>query len=223
MERQPSCVPSCPSRYCSGRCARALQHLPVVQNCPHNASFTEWQKDMFLKRTITLIAVRMQEGDMIVLGIDPGLATVGYGVLESRDGRVKTVLAYDCIRTSGKDSTTPQRLEEIFSRICSLISEHHPGWIALEKLFFSKNVTSALGVAEVRGVILLAAEQHRVKVAEYTPNQVKLAITGSGRADKRQMQEMICRLLALPGIPKPDDVADGLCLALCHLHVVREP
>jgi crossover junction endodeoxyribonuclease RuvC len=160
---------------------------------------------------------------MIVLGIDPGLATVGYGLLESKDGRVKNVLGYDCIRTSGKNCTTPERLEEIFNRICRIIEDHRPEWIALEQLFFSRNVTSAMGVAEVRGVILLAAQQHRIRVAEYTPNQVKLAITGSGRADKRQMQEMIRRLLDLPEIPKPDDVADGLSVALCHIHMVREP
>jgi len=160
---------------------------------------------------------------MIVLGIDPGLATVGYGVIESLDGRVRAVLCYDCIRTSGKVSTTPERLEEIYTRVCGIIGEHRPGWMAMEKLFFSRNVSSALNVAEVRGVILLAAQRHGIPVAEYTPNQVKQAITGSGRADKRQMQEMIRRLLDLPEIPKPDDVADGLAVALCHLHVVREP
>jgi len=160
---------------------------------------------------------------MRVLGIDPGLATVGYGVIESLDGRVRAVLCYDCIRTSGKKSTTPERLEEIYDRVCRIIDEHQPGWVAMEKLFFSRNVSSALNVAEVRGVILLAAQRHGIPVAEYTPNQVKQAITGSGRADKRQMQEMIRRLLDLPEIPKPDDVADGLSIALCHLHVVREP
>jgi crossover junction endodeoxyribonuclease RuvC len=193
------------------------------QNCPDNVRFQEWQKDMFYQHTITSIAACVQEGDMIVLGIDPGLATVGYGILESRDGRVKNVVCYDCILTSGKNSTTPERLEEIFNRICGIIEEHRPGWMALEKLFFSRNVTSAMGVAEVRGVLLLAAQQHRIRVAEYTPNQVKQAITGSGRADKRQMQEMVRRLLDLSEIPKPDDVADGLSVALCHLHTVREP
>jgi len=93
---------------------------------------------------------------MRVLGIDPGLATVGYGVIESLDGRVRAVLCYDCIRTSGKKSTTPERLEEIYTRVCGIIGEHRPGWMAMEKLFFSRNVSSALNVAEVRGVILLA-------------------------------------------------------------------
>jgi crossover junction endodeoxyribonuclease RuvC len=93
----------------------------------------------------------------------------------------------------------------------------------METLFFSRNVTSALEVAEVRGVIMLAAQKHGVPVAEYTPNQVKQAVTGSGRADKRQMQEMITRLLGLPAIPRPDDVADGLSVALCHIHTARFP
>jgi crossover junction endodeoxyribonuclease RuvC len=159
---------------------------------------------------------------MIVLGVDPGLATVGYGVLE-RSGPVTKAVAYDCIRTSGRDKETPERLEEIFLGIDALIAAYRPSWVAVEKLFFSRNVTSALAVSEVRGVILLAARKHRVPVREYTPSQVKLAITGSGKADKRQVQEMIRRLLDLPAIPKPDDVADGLSVALCHLHVLREP
>ncbi len=158
---------------------------------------------------------------MIVLGIDPGLATVGYGVLESSGGRVRAV-SYDCIRTSGRNKETPERLEEIFLGINGLIEKFSPSQAAVEKLFFSRNVTSAMAVAEVRGVILLAARRHGVPVREYTPSQIKLAITGSGKADKRQMQEMIRRLLDLPEIPKPDDVADGLSVALCHIHITRE-
>jgi crossover junction endodeoxyribonuclease RuvC len=91
----------------------------------------------------------------------------------------------------------------------------------MEKLFFSKNTTSAMGVSEVRGVILLTAEQRKIPVTEYTPNQIKLAITGSGRADKAQMQQMVTRLLHLDEIPTPDDAADGLSIALCHIHVMR--
>jgi crossover junction endodeoxyribonuclease RuvC len=157
----------------------------------------------------------------IVLGIDPGLATVGYGILERSKKGFRPV-SYDCIRTSGSKET-PERLEEIFCGIESLIERYTPTWVAVEKLFFSRNVTSAMAVSEVRGVILLAAQRHHVPVREYTPSQVKLAITGSGRADKRQVQEMIRRLLDLPAIPKPDDVADALSVALCHLHVLREP
>ncbi len=157
---------------------------------------------------------------MIILGIDPGLATVGYGIIEVEQGRSRAI-CYDCIRTSGKNKDTPERLEIIYNGIAALIRDYAPSWVAVEKLFFTRNVTSAMTVSEVRGVILLAARQAGVQVAEYTPNQIKQAITGSGRADKKQMQEMIKRLLNLPGIPTPDDVADGLSVALCHIHVLR--
>ncbi len=159
---------------------------------------------------------------MIVIGIDPGLATVGYGVL-SASGRTITPMAYACIRTAPCPGGTPERLECIFDEVIRLLGEFCPSCLAMETLFFSRNVTSALGVAEVRGVIMLAARKMGVPVAEYTPNQVKQAVTGSGRADKRQMQEMITRLLALPAIPRPDDVADGLSVALCHIHTARIP
>jgi crossover junction endodeoxyribonuclease RuvC len=158
---------------------------------------------------------------MIVIGIDPGLATVGYGVLSSSERNVSP-LAYSCIRTAPCPGGTPERLERIFDEVYRLIGEFSPGCMAMETLFFSRNVTSALGVAEVRGVVMLAARKHGVPVAEYTPNQVKQAVTGSARADKRQVQEMITRLLALPEIPRPDDVADGLSVALCHIHTARD-
>jgi crossover junction endodeoxyribonuclease RuvC len=157
---------------------------------------------------------------MIVIGIDPGLAIVGYGVLQ-KDGRKTTAIAYDCIRTSPKGMTTPERLQEIHRRCLALFEAHRPDAVAVEKLFFTRNITSAMSVAEVRGVILLAAAEAGVPVTEYTPNQVKQAVTGSGKAEKIQVQEMIRRLLSLPEIPRPDDVADGLAIALCHLHWVR--
>jgi crossover junction endodeoxyribonuclease RuvC len=162
----------------------------------------------------------MDNVNMIVIGIDPGLAIVGYGVLERRDYR-HVALAYDCITTSGKEMNTPERLLHIYDRVCALLDQYRPQYVAMEKLFFSKNITSAMNVSEARGVILLAAQQRGIPVTEYTPNQVKQAITGSGKADKRQMQDMIKRLLDLPEIPRPDDVADGLSIALCHMHVMR--
>ncbi|HUU76486.1 MAG TPA: crossover junction endodeoxyribonuclease RuvC [Methanoregulaceae archaeon] len=157
---------------------------------------------------------------MIVIGIDPGIAIVGYGILEKKDGRIVT-LCYNCIFTSGKDKNTPERLEEIYSALSRLLKEYKPDCMALEKLFFARNVSSAMNVAEVRGVIMLAARQHGIPVTEYTPNRVKQAITGSGKADKRQMQDMIRRLLSLGEIPRPDDAADALSIALCHIHSVR--
>ena len=157
---------------------------------------------------------------MIVMGIDPGLAITGYGVLEKKGNRVVS-LAYDSIVTSAKNMTPAERLETIHRRVGELLDQYRPSHLAIEKLFFSRNVTSAMGVSEVRGVIILSAQQRGIPVSEYTPTQVKLAITGSGKADKLQMQEMIRRLLGLSEIPRPDDVADGLSVALCHIHVVR--
>lgn len=156
---------------------------------------------------------------MIITGIDPGLARLGYGVIRVDRGTV-TPVCYGCIETPA--GTLPaERLLEIYTNLQSIFDRFPPDAIAMEKLFFSKNITSAMGVSEVRGVVLLAAEQRKIPVTEYTPNQVKQAITGSGRADKVQMQQMIKRLLRLDEIPKPDDAADGLSIALCHIHVMR--
>lgn len=155
---------------------------------------------------------------MIVIGIDPGIARTGYGVL-STEGRFPTPLTFGCIETSG-DCNTADRLLQVYEAVSCLLDEYSPAWLAMEKLFFSRNVTSAMHVSEARGVILLAAEQHGVQIAEYTPNQIKQAVTGSGRADKHQMQEMMRRLLGLDDIPRPDDTADGLAIALCHINTV---
>ncbi|HEY9207182.1 MAG TPA: crossover junction endodeoxyribonuclease RuvC [Candidatus Methanoperedens sp.] len=153
---------------------------------------------------------------MIVIGIDPGLATVGFGVIRTESSHVIPV-SYGCIRTSpGKQ--TSQRLLDIYTEINELFEKYSPEIVAMERLFFTKNVTSAMNVSEARGVIFLAAQQKGIPVVEYTPLQIKQAITGSGRADKRQMQEMITRLLGLDEIPMPDDAADGLSIALCHVN-----
>ena len=157
---------------------------------------------------------------MIVIGIDPGLARMGYGVLEVAKGEIRAV-CYGCIETSGKDLRASERLLKIYTEVGILFEKYQQAQLSLEKLFFTRNISSAMGVSEVRGIILLAAEQRNIPVAEYTPNQVKQAITGSGRADKRQMQEMIKRLLRLTEIPKPDDAADALSIALCHIHILR--
>ena len=156
---------------------------------------------------------------MIVIGIDPGVARLGYGVIQVDKG-VPTPLCYGCIQTKA-GRRQAERLLAIYTEITALLIKYSPDFLAIEKLFFTKNVTSAMSVSEVRGVILLAAEQHHIPVEEYTPNQIKQAITGSGRADKLQMQEMIKRLLHLDEVPKPDDAADGLSIALCHIHIMR--
>jgi crossover junction endodeoxyribonuclease RuvC len=156
---------------------------------------------------------------MIVIGIDPGLATVGFGVIRTEKNNI-TPVSYGAIRTSA-EKQTPQRLLEIYTEVNELFGKYEPSAVAVEKLFFNKNVTNAMSVSEARGVIVLAAEQNHIPVFEYTPNEVKQAITGSGRADKKQMQEMIKRLLNLDEIPRPDDAADGLSIALCHIHIMR--
>jgi crossover junction endodeoxyribonuclease RuvC len=158
--------------------------------------------------------------EMIVIGIDPGLARLGYGVIEVCGKGIQPV-CYGIIETSGKDHRGSERILKIYTEIGTLFDKYAPNHISLEKLFFTKNITSAMSVSEVRGVILLAAEQRLIPVTEYTPNQIKQAITGSGRADKRQVQEMIKRLLQLNEIPTPDDAADALSIALCHIHIMR--
>ncbi len=156
---------------------------------------------------------------MIVIGIDPGLATVGFGVLRKEENGIMPV-SYGCIRTSS-EKQTPERLLEIYAEINALFDKYRPDAVAVERLFFNKNVTNAMSVSEARGVIFLAAQQKNIPLFEYTPNQVKQAITGSGRADKKQMQEMIKRLLNLDEVPQPDDAADGLSIALCHINFLR--
>ncbi|NLZ30141.1 MAG: crossover junction endodeoxyribonuclease RuvC [Methanomicrobiales archaeon] len=155
----------------------------------------------------------------MVIGIDPGVARTGYGVLRIRDPS-PAPLAFGCIET-GSDHRPARRLLEIYEEVSGLLDEYTPECLVLEQLFFSKNITSAMHVSEARGVILLAAEQRGIPVTEYTPNQVKVAVTGSGRAGKHQVQEMMRRLLNLPEIPRPDDAADGLAIALCHIHMMR--
>ncbi|OPX62896.1 MULTISPECIES: crossover junction endodeoxyribonuclease RuvC [unclassified Methanoregula] len=158
---------------------------------------------------------------MIVIGIDPGLARMGYGVIETERGVPPRPLCHGCIETSARDLSHPERLLAVYTEVDRLLEQYQPSHLALEKLFFSRNISSAMAVSEVRGIVLLAAAQRRIPVTEYTPNQVKQAITGSGRADKRQVQEMIRRLLRLGEIPRPDDAADALSIALCHIHIMR--
>ncbi len=156
---------------------------------------------------------------MIVIGIDPGLAIVGFGVIRA-DEKKNTPVSYGCIRTP-EGLQVPARLAKIYDEVSLLLDKYSPEAVAVEKLFFAKNVTNAMSVSEARGVICLAAEQRKIPVFEYTPSQVKQSITGSGKADKKQMQQMIMRLLSLDEIPTPDDAADGLSIALCHIHIVK--
>ncbi len=157
---------------------------------------------------------------MIILGIDPGLATMGYGAIEYDRGNF-AVIDYGVV-TTPKDCTLPNRLLQLEDGVTELISTFKPDNIAIEELFFSKNITTGIPVAEARGVILLTAvKQLGDEVYEYTPNQIKQAITGYGGADKMQMQHMIQALLRLKSIPRPDDAADALAVAVCHAQTSR--
>ncbi|NOX62070.1 MAG: crossover junction endodeoxyribonuclease RuvC [Chloroflexi bacterium] len=152
----------------------------------------------------------------VVLGIDPGIAITGYGVIAEQDQQT-LVLEYGVIRTAAS-TPFPQRLRALYDELSALIERHRPDAIAVEELFFARNARTALNVGHARGVVLLAAAQSDASFHQYKPVEVKQAITGYGAADKRQMQEMIRLLLALEAIPRPDDAADALAIALCHLH-----
>ena len=151
---------------------------------------------------------------MIVLGIDPGVATIGFGVLDAQRGK-NTLIQYGVITTPA-GLPLSQRLRQIHADMEQLIRQFKPDEMAVEELFFSKNITTGISVAHGRGVILLAAEQLGVPVFEYTPMQVKQAVVGYGGAEKRQVMLMTQRLLGMKQIPKPDDAADALAIAICH-------
>lgn len=151
---------------------------------------------------------------MRILGIDPGTATTGFGVIDVAGSRLKFVDAG--VVTTPPEISMPNRLSEIFACLSQIIDEHKPEVVVVEQLFFANNVTTAITVGQARGIVLLAAAEAGLPVAEYTPLQVKQAITGYGRADKKQIQEMVKLTLGLDGIPKPDDAADGLAIAITH-------
>jgi len=153
----------------------------------------------------------------LALGIDPGTATTGYGLVRQlADGSLQAV-DFGVILTP-KTLPDAERLDLLYQRLREILQEHQPVCCGVEKLFFQKNVTTAISVGQARGVILLALAQAGLEISEFTPNEVKQAVSGYGSADKRQMQEMVRILLALPEIPKPDDAADALAIAICALN-----
>ena len=157
---------------------------------------------------------------MIVLGVDPGIATTGYGLVsEEQDSRVIT-LTYGTIETPKTDNL-PARLLALRRQLIALIEHWRPTESAVEALFFATNVKTAMTVGQARGVILVTLEEAGVPIGEYTPLQVKQAISGYGQADKKQMQTMVQMLLSLDKIPKPDDAADAMAIAITHLHAAR--
>jgi len=149
-----------------------------------------------------------------ILGIDPGLAIVGFGFIDKQGNRL-TPVQYGSITTEA-NLDQAVRLKLIYESMCQLIDKYKPDAVALEKLYFNRNVTTAFSVGQARGVIMLAAVQRGIEIAEYTPLQVKQAVVGYGKAEKKQIQEMVRILLKLSAAPKPDDVADALAAAICH-------
>lgn len=153
---------------------------------------------------------------MVILGIDPGLAIVGWGVVEYAGSRFRA-LGYGSIETPA-GMETPQRLLRIRRGMNAILERYRPEQMAVEELFFTKNITTGIRVAEARGIVLLAGAEAGIPMAEYTPMQVKQAVVGYGLADKRQVITMVTTILNLPATPKPDDTADALAIAICHAH-----
>ena len=157
---------------------------------------------------------------MIILGIDPGIATLGYGVVEKDNNGHCRAVDYGVIVTP-KDETLPVRLALLEEGVTKILEKFQPDEVALEELFFSKNITTGIAVAHARGVTLLACVKRCGRLFEYTPMQIKQALTGYGRAEKKQMQQVVASLLKLNEIPRPDDAADALAIALCHAFTSR--
>lgn len=153
---------------------------------------------------------------MIVLGIDPGFGKIGWGVIENRYGK-QTACDYGCLET-GAQNPLEERINSIYTTIVRLIRKFHPDFISSEELFFGNNVTTALSVGQARGVIMLAAYQNHIPMFFYKPSEIKMSVTGYGTAKKPQIQQMIKLLLKLDKIPKPDDAADALAIALTHCY-----
>ena len=155
----------------------------------------------------------------LVLGIDPGTAITGYGLVWGEHDDLR-LMEYGVI-TTASGTSLPQRLQEIYLRLTDLVQERQPAAAAVEKLFFSRNVRTALNVGQARGVALLAMANAELAIHEYTPLQVKQAVVGYGRATKAQVQEMVRMLLGLDSVPQPDDAADAIAVAICHIHSAR--
>ncbi len=163
----------------------------------------------------------MSPGEIVILGIDPGTATTGYGVLVGSGGKFSPQKFFFGIISTSKSDPPQERLKKIYQDIMFLIERYHPDEIALEKVFFNKNIKTALAVGEARGVVLLCAAHKNVPVYEYTPLQVKQSVVGYGHATKEQVQYMVRSILRFSGQITPDDAADALAIALCHVFQYR--
>lgn len=156
----------------------------------------------------------------VVVGIDPGTAKTGYGIVREQENGELEWIAHGVV-TTPSDWDEPKRLLELYQKLCEILSTYKPDCCAVEKLFFQKNVKTAISVGQGRGAALIAAAASDLPVGEYTPLEVKLAVVGYGSADKGQVQQMVKVLLGLSDIPQPDDAADALAVAICHLHSTR--
>ena len=157
---------------------------------------------------------------MRILGIDPGTGILGFGIVDIDAKGKASLVDAGVIRTPVKE-TDSIRLETIYDELHEIITEFKPAVMSVEKLFFARNVTTAMSVAQARGVVLLCGRQHKLELFEYTPMQIKQALTGYGRAEKKQIQEMVRVILGLKDVPKPDDCADALAAAICHSMTAR--
>lgn len=153
---------------------------------------------------------------MRILGIDPGYAIMGYGILDYNGNRFKTV-GYGSVETEA-GLPMPERLKLLYDGLTEIIQKYEPDEVSIEELFFNRNVTTAIGVGEARGVAMLACVEGGLVVSEYTPMQIKQALVGYGKAEKAQVQMMVKTILNLPEVPKPDDTADAVAAAICHAH-----
>jgi len=156
----------------------------------------------------------------LVLGIDPGTATTGFGLVRERDDGSLELVEFGIISTP-KEEAAHRRLVQLYDEMKKIIKRHKPDSVGVEKLFFQRNISTAIAVGQARGVVMLAIAQANLDVAEYTPNEVKQAVAGYGSADKKQVQEMVRVLLSMPSIPKPDDAADAMAIAITHIHTRR--
>jgi crossover junction endodeoxyribonuclease RuvC len=156
---------------------------------------------------------------MIILGLDPGTATTGYGIIEANDGRL-SLITYGVIKTPASESTS-KRLQMIYEELNELITTYHPDGAGVEEVFFGRNITTAISVGQARGVLLLALANANIPVGEYSPPKIKDTVTGYGNADKAQVQLMVRNLLGLEETPRPDDAADGLAVAITHYEYQR--
>jgi crossover junction endodeoxyribonuclease RuvC len=157
---------------------------------------------------------------MIVLGVDPGLSLTGWGLVSASGRNALSMVNYGCVKTT-PDQPLTERLKTIHLTLQQIMQEYRPSAMAIEELFFSKEARTVAAVSQARGVILLTAAMNGVPVNEYNPRHIKIAITGYGSADKHQMQHMVKLLLRLKEIPRPDDAADALAMAMCHLNTAK--